>query len=117
MSCVPDASRGVLATIAPGRDDLAFFDFQVGPLGHVVEVENLAVGRVLDDHLRMQVALVLHDHVANVTGRILLGPHRLAFDQVLEADLAARLGENRDAVRVPFAEDGAGVGRDDSPRP
>ena len=89
----------------------------MGPLGHVVEVENLAVGRVFDDDLRMQVALVLHDHVANVTGRVLLGAHRLAFDQVFEADLAAGFGENRDAVRIPFAEDGAGVGLVDSPRP
>ena len=44
MSCVPDASRGVLATSVPAVIDLAFVDFQVGPFGHVVEVENLAVG-------------------------------------------------------------------------
>ena len=41
---------------------------------------------------------------------ILLGPHRLTLDQILEADLAADLGENRDAVRVPFAEHVARVG-------
>src|SRR5262249_43264431 len=35
------------------RNDLAFVDFQVSPLGHVVEVENLPVGRIFNDHLRM----------------------------------------------------------------
>ena len=40
-----------------------------------------------------------------VAAGVLLAAHRLAFDDVLVADLAADLGENRDAVRVPFAED------------
>ena len=31
----------------------------------------------------------------------------MAFDQVFEADLAAGFGQNRNAVRIPFAEDGA----------
>ena len=109
MSCVPDASRGVLATQRAGGDDLAFVDFEVGPLGHVVEVENLAVLGIFDDELRMHVALVLHDHEAHLAAGILLAAHRLAFDQVLVADLAARLGENRNAVRVPFADDLAGL--------
>ena len=100
-----------------GRNHLAFVDFQVGPLGHVVEVENLAVGRIFDDDLRMHVALVLHDHVANVTAGVLFGPHRLAFDQVFEANLAARFGENRNAVRIPFAEHAAGRDRRRSRRP
>ena len=108
MSCVPDASRGVLAEQRTGRDHLAFVDFQVGPLGHVVEVENLAVDGSSTHDLRMHVALVFHDHVANVTAGVLFGPHRFAFDQVFEADLAAGFRENRNAVRVPFAEHAAG---------
>ena len=106
MSCVPRGFARRLGDERTGRNHLAFVDFQVGPLGHVVEVENLAVVRVFDDDLRMHVALVFHDDVANVTAGVLFAPHRLAFDQVFEANLAARFGQNRDAVRVPFAEDG-----------
>ena len=63
---------------------------------------------VFEDDLRVQVALVLHDQLALVAAGVLLQPHRLAFDDVLEADLAADFGENRDGVRVPLAEHGAG---------
>ena len=89
------------------RNHLAFVDFQVSPLGHVVEVENLAIGRVFDDDLRMHVALVFHDDEANVTAGVLFAAHRLAFDQVFEANLAAGFGQNRNAVRIPFAEHAA----------
>ena len=61
--------------------------------------------RVFEDDLRVQVALVLHDHVAHVTAGVLFAAQRFAFDDVLEADLAADFGENRDAVRIPLAED------------
>ena len=74
MSCVPDASRGVLASSVPAVIDLAFVDFDVGLFRQVVEVEDLAVG-VFDDDLRVQVALVLHDH-AGACGR--WGPSRCA---------------------------------------
>ena len=47
--------------------------------------------------------------LAFVAAGVLLQPHRLAFDDVLEADLAADFGENGDGVRVPLAEDVAGV--------
>ncbi len=103
MSCVPDTSRGVLANSVPAEIIVPFVDFDVGLFGHVVEVENLAAG-VFEDDLRVQVALVLHDQPAEVTAGVLFQPHRLALDDVLEADLAADLGEDRDAVRVPLAE-------------
>ena len=78
MSCVPDASRGVLASSVPGGDHLAFVDFDVRPLGQVVEVEDLAVG-VFDDDLRVQVALVLDDDEAH---RCRWGPSRRASSRL-----------------------------------
>ena len=56
------------------------------------------------DHLRVQIALVLDDHPAQVAAGVVLEPHRLAFDDVFVADLAADLGQDRDVVRVPLAE-------------
>ena len=38
---------------------------------------------------------------------ILLDPERLALDDVLEANLAGHLGEDRDRVGVPLHQDGA----------
>ncbi len=108
MSCVPDTSRGVLASSVPAETVLAFGDFDVGLFRQVVEVENLAAG-VFQHDLRVQVALVLHDHPADVAAGVLFQPHRFAFDDVLVADLAADFGQNRDAVRVPLAEDRAGL--------
>ena len=58
MSCVPDTSRGVLASSVPAEIMLAFVDFDVGLFGQVIEVENLAAG-VFQHDLRVQVALVL----------------------------------------------------------
>ena len=63
----------------------------------------MALG-VLDEDLRVEVALVLHDRAAGVAGGVDLDPHRLVLDDVLVADLAADLGEDRDVVRVPLAE-------------
>ena len=54
-----------------GGDLLAFLDFDAGPLGDVVEVENLAFA-VFDDDLRVQVALVLDDRAADVAGGVRL---------------------------------------------
>ena len=118
MSCVPDASRGVLATSAPGEMTSPFVDFEVSPFGHVVEVEDLAVVGIFDHDLRMQVALVLDDDEARLAARILFAAHRFAFDQILVANLAARLGQNRDTVRIPLAEDvSPGFDRPDLLRP
>src|SRR5262249_52123347 len=60
--------------------------------------------RVDDDHLRVQVPLVLDDRPAHVARGIDLDLHRLPFDDVVEADRTADLGEDRDVVRVPLAE-------------
>ena len=81
MSCVPAASRGVLASSVPADDLLAVVDFDVRLLGQVVDVEDLAVV-VLDDDLRVQVALVLHDDAAlGAAAASLLLAERLAFDR------------------------------------
>ena len=108
MSCVPETSRGVLASSVPAETCVAFLDFDVGLFGQVVEVEDLAAF-VFQHDLRVQVALVLHDEHADVAAGVLFQPHRLAFDDVLEADLAADFGEDGDAVRVPLAEHRAGL--------
>ncbi len=107
MSCVPDTSRGVLANSVPAEICVAFVDFDVGLFRQVVEVENLAAG-VFHDDLRVQIALVLHDQRADVTAGVLFEPHRFAFDHVFVANLSADFGQNRDAVRIPLAEHGAG---------
>ena len=104
MSCVPDTSRGVLASSVPAEALWPSFDFDVGLFRQVVEVENLAA-LVFQHDLRVQIALVLHDHPADVTAGILFHAHRFAFDHVLVAHLAANFGQNGNAVRIPFAED------------
>ena len=70
MSCVPDDFARRLGEQRAGGDLLAFVDFDVGLFGQVVEVENLAAG-VFEDDLRVQVALVLHDHAADVAAGVL----------------------------------------------
>ena len=54
---------GRLGQQRTGRDLVSLIDFDVGLFGQVVEVENLAAG-VFQHDLRVQVALVLHDHLA-----------------------------------------------------
>ena len=46
-----------------GRDLVPFVDFDMGLFRQVVEVENLAA-RVFQHDLRVEVPLVLHDHLA-----------------------------------------------------
>ena len=110
-----DLARG-LGQQGAGGDHLAVADLDAGPLGDVVVVEDLALG-VLDDDLRVQVALVLDDRPPDVARGVDLDLHRLALDDVLEADLAADLGEDRDVVRVPLAEHRAAGDRAGRPRP
>ena len=103
MSCVPPTSRGVLASRVPAVIICALLDLDARPFGDVVVGEDVPLG-VLDQDLRVELALVLHDRPAGVARGVDLDPHRLALDDVLEADLAADLGEDRDVVRVPLAE-------------
>ena len=91
MSCVRVISRGVLASSVPARDLLAFVHLDERLLGDRVRAQDLAVA-VLDDDLRMQVALVLDDHLAaDLGGRVDFLAHRLVLDDVLEADACRRL--------------------------
>ena len=105
-----DASRGVLASMVAGE---RWHCVLPGPrycaLGHVVEVEDLAVG-VFDDDLRVQVALVLDDDVAALRAAgVFLARIVSPSMTVLEADLAAGLlGQDRRSVRVPGATTVAG---------
>ena len=91
-----------------GRQERALGDLDMRPFGQVVHVQRLAVG-VLEHDLRVQFAFVIDDHPADGAAGVLLHPHGLAFDHVLVADLAADLGQDRDAVRIPLAEDLAGL--------
>ena len=97
---------GGLGEHRAGGDRRPLGDLDAGPLGDVVVVEDLAVV-VLDDDLRVQLALVLDDRPPGVARGVDLDPHRLVLDDVLVADPAADLGEDRDRVRVPLAEHGA----------
>ncbi len=94
------------------REDLAFLDVDAGLGGQVVEVENLAVRRILDDDARMAFATVLRD---DKTLRDALGlglrPSGFAFDDVLELHAPRLLGQNRVAVRVPRGQLLAGLDR------
>ena len=98
---------GRLGQQRAGRDLAAFHDFDVGLFRQVVNVQRLA-RLVFEDDLRVQVALGLHDQAAFVAAGILLQPHRLAFDDVFEADLSRDFGQNGDGVRVPLTEQCAG---------
>ena len=100
-----DLARG-LGQQGAGGDHLALLDLDARAFGDVVVGEDVPLG-VLDQDLRVELALVLHDGAAGVARGVDLDPHRLALDDVLEADLAADLGEDRDVVRVPLAEHGA----------
>ena len=116
MSCVPPTSRGVLASRVPAVIICPLGDLDARPLGDVVVGEDVPLA-VLDEDLRVQVPLVLHDRPAGVPRRVDLDPHRLVLDDVLVADLAADLGEDRDVVRVPLAEHRAAGDRAGRPRP
>ena len=97
-----DLARG-LGQQGAGGDHLPLLDLDARTFGDVVVGEDVPLG-VLDQDLRVQLALVLHDRPAGVARGVDLDPHRLALDDVLVADLAADLGEDRDVVRVPLAE-------------
>ena len=82
---------------------------QVGPFRDEVRPEDVAAG-VLDQHLRVEFPLVLHDRESlDAAGGVLLAAEGFAFLEVLVPDLAALLAHDRDRVRVPPAEDRAGV--------
>ena len=57
----------------------------------------------------MQVALVLSDDHAHVAAGILFHADGFPLNHVLVTDLAADLRKNGDAMRVPLAEDRAGL--------
>src|SRR5262249_48367530 len=87
-----------------GRHFLAFADAPVGFFRDVVHFQALAAV-IFDNDLRVEVVLVLGDDPALGAGLLIaLFAEGFALDDVLEADLAAALGEHGDTVRVPAAE-------------
>ena len=110
MSCVPPVARGWRASSWPACDLLAFLHLDTGLGRQVVEVEDLALG-VLDDDLRVLLALVLDDdQPLDAWRRVLalafgLDADGFAFLDVLEPDDAGHLGQDRHAVRVPLDQD------------
>src|SRR4029077_4767133 len=95
---------GRLGQERTGGDRVSLVDLDIGLFGQIVEVEDLAAF-VLDDDLRMEVPLVLDDHPANVAAGVFFVTGRFPLDHVLEPNLAGHLGEDRDAVGGPLAED------------
>src|SRR5262249_6220349 len=106
------------------RDDVAGFDLraridrqngvdreQIARVSAAAELEDLAV-LALDDERGAQVLLVaggarapVGHHALGDAGRLVDGlRHRLTLDQVLEADRALDLGEDRTGVRIPLGD-------------
>ena len=89
-----------------GLDLLAVLDFDTRLGGQVVEVEDLAVG-AFDGDTRVAFALVLDDDelgFAAAALRLFLEADGFAFLDVLVADDAALLGQDRRDVRIPDHE-------------
>ena len=81
-----------------GRDLFAVLDEQVGLLRHLDDGQTVLV-LVDDDEVRVQVALVLDHHLAlDLRLGVALGAERLALEDVLVADRARDLGEDRVVV-------------------
>ena len=96
MSCVLDSSRGVLASSVPAETFSPSRTCDVGPFRNEVRLEDVAAV-VLDENLRVQVALVLDDREAfDAAGRVALPADRLAFLDVLAADLPGLFRDDRD---------------------
>ena len=91
-----------------GLDLLVGPHLDVGPLGDVVEGQRLTAV-ILDDHLRVQVALVLHDNPALGPARVAFLAERFALDDLVDADAPAHLGQDRRYRRRPLGQRLAGL--------
>ena len=87
-----------------GGNLLILAHFQVGLFRHIVKGQILPLD-VFHNDLRVQIALVLHDHPALGAAWIAFLAEGFAFDDFIEANAAADLGQNRDHVRIPFHQD------------
>jgi len=108
MSWVPETSRGVLASSVAGGNGLASATSMLASRGGNRSRESWPAF-VFQHDLRVQIALVLRDDGADVAAGVLFEADGFALDDVLVADLPADFRQDRDAVRVPLAEDGAGL--------
>ena len=97
-------------TCAPGSNEMIDFDRQrIARVAAARQLDDLAV-LALDDERRLEARRArrrapVDDDALGDAGRLvdLLG-HRGAFGQVLEADHAVDLGEDRTGERIPFGE-------------
>ena len=88
-----------------GRDRLAVVHHQVGVRRHVVLARHgPALAADLDRGLLLLVGRVDDDEAREARDLVHLLVHRHALDDVLEADLAGLLGEDREGVGVPLDE-------------
>src|SRR6185437_9509507 len=102
----PHEVAGVNSQVLAVRDEMLAFDAALAtdddrPLAAALLAQQLDHAVDLGDDRRIF-------RLADVAAGVFFGPHRLALDHVLVTDLAADLGQDRDAVRIPLAEDGAG---------
>ena len=103
MSCVPATFARLAGEHLAGVDLLAVGHLDARLGGQVVEVEDLAV-RVFDDDPRMVLALVLDDDelaARRAAFALFLEADGFALFDVLVADDAGLLGQDRREVRVP----------------
>ena len=99
-------------TLAPGSTEMIGVDRQhVAGVAAAAQLEDLAV-LALDHQRRTQILLAaggagapIDHHALGDAGRFVerLG-HRLAFDQILEADRALDFGHDRPRVRIPLGD-------------
>ena len=103
MSLVLAVSRGILASMSPGVTSAPSSTIRWAPEGSRYFLLRLAL-LVLDLDARLLLLVGrLHDDERRHAGVLVdLLVHGLAVDDVLEGDLPALLGEDRERVRVPL---------------
>ena len=97
-----DFSRG-LGQKRSGRDIGSIFRLQMGLLRDGVVADSLAT-LILDDDLRMEVPLVLHDHLTPRSMGVDFFLHRDVIDDIFVPDTTSLLGDDRDHVGVPLRD-------------
>ena len=103
MSLVLVVSRGIFASTSPADTISPSWTIKCACDRHVVLAVDLAVLALnLDRRLLLLVRRVDDDQAREAGDLVDFLVHRDAFENVLEADLARLLGEDRERVRIPF---------------
>ena len=87
-----------------GNNTFAFIDFDVRPFGKIIKVKGVSFA-ILQNNLRMQVALVFSNDPADVTTHVFFQTHGVAFPHILVADLSRNLSENGNTMGIPLTDD------------